>query len=403
MRDLPIDDLGQHEPLGSSSQTYRIPDAYAQVFAEKFSAVIPGFAWVTQDEISAIPSLPIGQTDVTGLTASLAGKYDKTGGTITGAVTATGAIAGASLSASGGIVGANVTATTRATVGAVTLNGGGFTNGFDTDVWVAGVVRTAPSVPTQGYYGQHRINGDAGGQVHDALAAEIRLSSITNATFLNSIEASTVVSGGTNTIGDMRAITANVTLNSGAGGTVTGTRVIAAQTVVNASSATLTTVYGIYADVQTAGATNYNIYAPTGTTHLGVVETEGDLTVGSAGTGVRIITLNGASANARDIQIKSGGVLRWILRVDSTGETGSNAGSDFSILARTDAGAANVTPLSIKRSNGAISISNVPIGFYGATAVAKQTVTGAKGSNAALGSLMTALSTLGLVTDSTTA
>lgn len=40
------------------------------------------------------------------------------------------------------------------------------------------------------------------------------------------------------------------------------------------------------------------------------------------------------------------------------------------------------------------------IGFYGSTKVAKQTVTGSRSANAALASLLTALSTLGLITDS---
>jgi hypothetical protein len=41
------------------------------------------------------------------------------------------------------------------------------------------------------------------------------------------------------------------------------------------------------------------------------------------------------------------------------------------------------------------------IGFYAATPVAKQTVTGSRGSNAALADLLTKLATLGLITDST--
>ncbi|MEU5111721.1 hypothetical protein AB0G64_09495 [Streptomyces longwoodensis] len=41
-------------------------------------------------------------------------------------------------------------------------------------------------------------------------------------------------------------------------------------------------------------------------------------------------------------------------------------------------------------------------GFFGAAAAAKPTVTGAKGGNAALASLISALATLGLITDSTT-
>jgi hypothetical protein len=43
------------------------------------------------------------------------------------------------------------------------------------------------------------------------------------------------------------------------------------------------------------------------------------------------------------------------------------------------------------------------IAFYGATAAAKQTVTGSRGGNAALASLLTALATYGLVTDSSSA
>jgi hypothetical protein len=43
------------------------------------------------------------------------------------------------------------------------------------------------------------------------------------------------------------------------------------------------------------------------------------------------------------------------------------------------------------------------LGFHGATAVAKQTVSGSRGGNAALGSLITALANLGLITDGTSA
>jgi hypothetical protein len=43
------------------------------------------------------------------------------------------------------------------------------------------------------------------------------------------------------------------------------------------------------------------------------------------------------------------------------------------------------------------------LGFYGATAATKPTVTGSRGGNAALASLLTALATLGLITDSSSA
>lgn len=51
---------------------------------------------------------------------------------------------------------------------------------------------------------------------------------------------------------------------------------------------------------------------------------------------------------------------------------------------------------------GNLTANATQVGFYGTTAVAKPTVTGSKGGNAALTSLMTALANLGLVTDSTT-
>ena len=45
------------------------------------------------------------------------------------------------------------------------------------------------------------------------------------------------------------------------------------------------------------------------------------------------------------------------------------------------------------------SAASPRLGFYGATAVVKPTVTGSKGANAALTSLLTALANLGLITD----
>lgn len=53
--------------------------------------------------------------------------------------------------------------------------------------------------------------------------------------------------------------------------------------------------------------------------------------------------------------------------------------------------------------DGALNHDGTTIGFYGATPVTKPTVTGAKGGNAALASLLTALVNLGLITDTTTA
>lgn len=74
-----------------------------------------------------------------------------------------------------------------------------------------------------------------------------------------------------------------------------------------------------------------------------------------------------------------------------------------------DTGASSYEPLFVGgsalalQSSGTtrILVNGTGLGFYGATPVAKPTVTGSKGANAALTSLMTALSSLGLCTDST--
>lgn len=50
-----------------------------------------------------------------------------------------------------------------------------------------------------------------------------------------------------------------------------------------------------------------------------------------------------------------------------------------------------------------LSLGNASIGFYGTSPVAKPAVTGSRGGNAALASLLTQLAALGLITDSTTA
>lgn len=67
-------------------------------------------------------------------------------------------------------------------------------------------------------------------------------------------------------------------------------------------------------------------------------------------------------------------------------------------------GAADVNIGNVAKTTTIAGLAKVVgnIGFYNTAPQSKQTVSGAKGSNAALGSLMTALAALGLVTDSTT-
>lgn len=110
----------------------------------------------------------------------------------------------------------------------------------------------------------------------------------------------------------------------------------------------------------------------------GTVSTGNALTMAGAASGSDVaFTATGIDANiAVDVNAKGTGSVKLI----SNGITSVFATSTGAMIGNT----------------------GQSIGFYGATRVAKQTVTGAKGANAALTSLLTALAALGLITDSST-
>lgn len=76
------------------------------------------------------------------------------------------------------------------------------------------------------------------------------------------------------------------------------------------------------------------------------------------------------------------------------GGEATGSGTDGDVLL----GDLTTTAVSICHAGAAVQLA-----FHGATPVAQQTVTGSRGGNAALASLLTALDTLGLIVDSTTA
>ena len=85
------------------------------------------------------------------------------------------------------------------------------------------------------------------------------------------------------------------------------------------------------------------------------------------------------------------GTQRTYLRLES-GTTLAHACGTWIFTDNADSGAVHT-----------LDGSGNKLGFHGATAVAKQTVTGSRGGNAALASLLTALANLGLITDGTSA
>jgi hypothetical protein len=122
--------------------------------------------------------------------------------------------------------------------------------------------------------------------------------------------------------------------------------------------------------------------------------------MGFSGAGGAEVTANSGVGN-RGFRLQTNGVDRWRIGADTTAEGGSNAGSDFQIYAFQDGGGPFGPYLKIARSTGRVSLTG-SIGVNGAAPPAKPTVTGSKGANAALASLLTALAAYGLVTDSST-
>lgn len=116
---------------------------------------------------------------------------------------------------------------------------------------------------------------------------------------------------------------------------------------------------------------------PVATAHI-----SGDLFVDAAGlvaafgngTGSSQVTFNGAAGQVRDFIYSSGGSSRWILRVDGTSESGSNAGSDFVINRRSDAGSSLGNAVSIRRSDGAVQVGSPTGGYKGSGTINAQAV-----------------------------
>jgi len=126
------------------------------------------------------------------------------------------------------------------------------------------------------------------------------------------------------------------------------------------------------------------------------------LEVQAPATNVNPLVSIGSTVNNNAYRVKlrnSVGNVDWFVSAGANNVlTGTIAG---------DTGLAQITASTSLHLGGTASVIKVGqdnrLGFNNATAIAKPTVTGAKGSNAALGSLLTALASYGLITDSTSA
>jgi hypothetical protein len=164
---------------------------------------------------------------------------------------------------------------------------------------------------------------------------------------------------------------------------------------------------GVNALPLTGGTVNGNLYVTGGFLAQSSFAAWQGATMGFSGAGGAEVTANSGVGN-RGFRLQTNGVDRWRIGADTTAEGGSNAGSDFQIYGFQDGGGPFGAFLTIKRSTGRVSIPvgglavTGNVGFNGTAPIAKPTVSGSKGANAALASLLTALASYGLVTDSST-
>lgn len=121
----------------------------------------------------------------------------------------------------------------------------------------------------------------------------------------------------------------------------------------------------------------------------GTARVTGVFSLGTDSSAAGGFIFNAAAGNTRDIAFRSAGVNRWWFRVDGTAESGSDAGSDFQLTARTDAGGAIDSPISIVRAAGGTMTLSRPVSVSNSTASTSPTtgaflVTGGAGVSGAL-------------------
>jgi hypothetical protein len=92
----------------------------------------------------------------------------------------------------------------------------------------------------------------------------------------------------------------------------------------------------------------------------------GDVTVGSsslaAGAAVKIST---AAGQTKDVQFYNAGGLRWAIRCNADAEAGSDAGSNFQFMSRTDAGGFKAFAMTIVRATSQVQFaSSIKVGAF---------------------------------------
>jgi hypothetical protein len=215
-----------------------------------------------------------------------------------------------------------------------------------------------------------------------------------------------------NTAVNWNGSTGGVFYNASVGGTLTNNTARGCSSPLIGTCDATTVIYGNTDGTTSAvNLANVNVSGPaafSGTlTAQGGLQSWNGALFGYNGGGGIALTLNSAVGPTRGIKVQTNGLDRWLFGGDATVEGGSNAGSDFQIYRFNDAGSPVGAAVTVTRSSGRLNaLFGLAVtgnaGFNNTTPIAKPTVTGSKGANAALASLLTALAAYGLVTDSST-
>lgn len=112
----------------------------------------------------------------------------------------------------------------------------------------------------------------------------------------------------------------------------------------------------------------------------------GDLTISKGSPNLSILASSGnanlilgaVSGSSASVRFKTAaGVQRWVIGKQGTSESGSNAGSNFEIIALDDAGSVLSYPLTITRSTGAVTLaSSLTVGSGGSSITGNSTNSG---------------------------
>lgn len=241
-----------------------------------------------------------------------------------------------------------VEATTLDLAGMLTVGGPGV---FSDDMSVAGSLSVAGTISTASSFSASGL-GSSG-----VLTAS-------GATTLNS----TLSVSGAATLASTLAVTGATTLSAA----LTGTTAAFTSTVRSEGTLTCGTTAGVHQDLDTDEVIWYN-----GATRLGEV----GMTTGS----VWYVHLGSPAENA----------------IVATKDAGVELYYNNSKTLETVSGGAKTT--GAHQITGNLDHDGSNVGFYNTTPTTKQTVTGSRGGNAALASLLTGLAAIGLITDSSSA